>query len=214
MIYNRDSPGASSPKNRTDSESFTRKARKENQGGVKNSKFIVSIKKTYKRFLKIRGNPHEIALGFSLGLFVGMTPFMGLHTAIAVPIAALLKWNKIAAAAAVWISNPLTAPVVYPITYWVGSKFVSFRKTYQLPEDLNYTILLDILKKAPEVIWILVVGGVIVGIPLAIVGYYFSFSAIVQYRGRIKESLIQKKEKLKKKLKRKRKSSKASKKKS
>ncbi len=181
---------------------------------MKNSRIIVSFKKTYKRFLKIRGNPHEIALGFALGLFVGMTPFMGLHTAIAVPIAALFKWNKIASAAAVWISNPLTAPVVYPITYWVGSRFVTFKKTYQLPEELNYTILLDILKKAPEVIWILVVGGVIVGIPLAIVGYYFSYSAIVQYRGRIKESLVKKKEKLKNRLKRKPKSSRKRRKKS
>lgn len=163
---------------------------------MKNSKFIVSIKKAYQRFLKIRGNPHEIALGFALGLFVGMTPFMGLHTAIAVPIAALLKWNKLAAAAAVWISNPLTAPVVYPITYWIGSRFVTFKRSYQLPEELNYTILLNILKKAPEVIWILIVGGVIVGIPLAIAGYYFSYSAIVKYRGAIKEKLVEKKEKL------------------
>ena len=32
------------------------------------------IQMPYKRFLKIRGEPREIALGFALGLFVGMTP--------------------------------------------------------------------------------------------------------------------------------------------
>ncbi|MCP4691776.1 MAG: DUF2062 domain-containing protein [Desulfobacterales bacterium] len=168
---------------------------------MKNSKFIVSIKKTYKRFLKIRGNPHEIALGFALGLFVGMTPFMGLQTLIAVPIAALFKLNKIAAAAAVWISNPLTAPVIYPITYWIGSRFVTFKKAYELPNELTYTFLVNIIKKAPEVVWSLVVGGVIVGIPLALIGYYFSFNAIVKYRERIKEKLVEKKEKLKTRLK-------------
>ena len=49
---------------------------------------IDSWKKTYSRFLKIRGNPKEIALGFALGLFVGMSPFMGAHTIIAVFLAA------------------------------------------------------------------------------------------------------------------------------
>ena len=38
----------------------------------KSSLFQVSVRKTYERFLKIRGTPKEIALGFALGLFVGM----------------------------------------------------------------------------------------------------------------------------------------------
>ena len=44
---------------------------------------VESCKKAYSRFVKIRGNPREIALGFALGLFVGMSPFMGAHTIIA-----------------------------------------------------------------------------------------------------------------------------------
>ena len=68
------------------------------------------FRKAYHRFLKIRGHPREISLGFALGLFVGMSPFMGLHTAIAVLLAALLKWNKFSAALAVWIRRFITWP--------------------------------------------------------------------------------------------------------
>ena len=83
--------------------------------------------RAYERFVKIRGNPREIALGFALGLFVGMTPFMGFHMAIAVFFAALFKWNKIAAAAGGWISNPVTAPFVYAGTYYVGNKVLNIQ---------------------------------------------------------------------------------------
>ncbi len=71
-------------------------------------------------FLRLRAKPDEIAKGFALGIFVGMTPFLGLHTAIAVSLAMVLRQNKIAAAMAVWISNPITAPFLYLAQYRTG----------------------------------------------------------------------------------------------
>ncbi len=52
------------------------------------------LRKPYDRFLKIKGDPREIALGMALGLFVGMSPFMGIQMAVAVFLAAIFKWNK------------------------------------------------------------------------------------------------------------------------
>jgi uncharacterized protein (DUF2062 family) len=37
-------------------------------------------------------------LGFAFGIFIGMTPTMGIQMPIAVFIAALIKWSKISAA--------------------------------------------------------------------------------------------------------------------
>ncbi|MDZ7777337.1 MAG: DUF2062 domain-containing protein [Bacteroidales bacterium] len=71
------------------------------------SKLAQAYKKAYERFLRIRGTPQEIALGFALGLFVGMSPFLGFHMAIAVFLAALFEWNKISAAVGVWILQSL-----------------------------------------------------------------------------------------------------------
>ena len=159
------------------------------------------IKKAYFRFLKIRGNPREIALGFALGIFVGMTPFMGLQTAIAVPLAALLKWNKFSAALAVWISNPLSAPVVYGITYYIGEKVLFIQNGYKLPAEFNLDALLYTFRSAPEIIGILLVGGVVVGLPLAAASYFFALKTIVEYRASIQHKLEEKKTNLAKKLK-------------
>ncbi len=147
------------------------------------------FRKAYHRFLKIRGHPREISLGFALGLFVGMSPFMGLHTAIAVLLAALFKWNKFSAALAVWISNPLTAPVIYGLTYLFGAKVLSYENSYTLPGNFNLDALLLIIRNAPEIIGELIVGGMVAGIPLAITGYFCAYFTIFEYRKNLKPKL-------------------------
>ena len=112
------------------------------------------------RFLKIRGEPREIGLGFALGIFIGMTPFMGFHTASAVFLAALFKWNKIAAAAAVWISNPATAPFVYGFTYYVGAKATGLDKTNGAPDFFSFEGLVNLFQNAPEILWALTSSSV------------------------------------------------------
>lgn len=176
-------------------------------GGFK--RWINTGKKAYTRFLKIRGTPREIAAGFALGLFVGMSPTMGIQTPIAIFFAALFKWNKISAAVGVWISNPVTAPVLYGTTYFVGSHLTGVTYDFNLSNNLDFQFLYDLILQTPEILWALVVGGLITGIPVAVVGYSFSYSAVNRYQEDIKKKLAKQKELLnlrKSKLKSKRKS--------
>ena len=151
--------------------------------------WIVPWQKAYQRFLKIRGHPREISLGFALGLFVGMSPFMGLHTAIAVLLAALFKWNKISAALAVWISNPFSAPVIYGLTYIVGARVLAYENSYTLPQEFDLNALLDIIRSAPDLIGVLIVGGIVTGIPLGVAGYFGAYFAIYEYRKNLQPRL-------------------------
>lgn len=164
------------------------------------SPWINSLRKAHERFLKIRGNPREIALGFALGIFIGMSPFMGIHTAAAVFLAALLKWNKIAAAIAVWISNPLSAPLIYGLTYVVGSRFVAHQQSYPMPGTFDLDALIALIKMGPELLWVLVVGGIIVGIPLSVIAYFMAYGAIVEYRKTIRQKIVKSTKTIKSKL--------------
>jgi len=163
---------------------------------ISNNKVLTSLKKGYRRFLKIRGHPNEIALGLALGLFVGMTPSMGFHTAIAVFLAAIFKWNKISAAVGVWITNPLTAPVIYGVNYFIGAKLIGLQKVYLLSEAHGFAKIYKMMLKAPEIFWALTIGGIVLGLPLAVAGYYFSYSVVHKYQDDIKEKLAKSKEKL------------------
>ncbi len=145
------------------------------------------------RFLKIRGEPREIALGFALGLFVGMTPVMGFQTVIAVFFATMFKWNKISAALAVWITNPVTAPVIYGLTFLLGAKVIGLEKAQAISGKLFSEAFLDLVKKAPEIVIALTVGGIIVGIPLALIGYFFAYKAVDRYQEDIRRKLAEQK---------------------
>lgn len=153
------------------------------------NKLADSLKRAYARFLKIRGEPREIGLGFALGIFIGMTPFMGFHTASAVFLAALFKWNKIAAAAAVWISNPATAPLVYGSTYYVGAKATRVDKINGAPNFFSFDGLYNLFCNAPEILWVLTVGGILIGIPLSIASYYFVVGTVKKYRKDLREKI-------------------------
>ena len=101
--------------------------------------FIRQLKLNILKFIRLRGSPDEIAKGVALGIFIGMTPTLGFQMPIAVFFAFLLKENKLAAALGVWITNPVTAPVIYGLQYESGRLLLGLPRV-GLPE-LNFDSL-------------------------------------------------------------------------
>ena len=69
---------------------------------------------------ELRGKPHELSLGIAIGVFVGITPTIPLHTVLAIALAVALRGSKLAAALGVWVANPLTIPIFYYGSYQLG----------------------------------------------------------------------------------------------
>jgi len=154
------------------------------------------IRRLYERFIMIRGEPREVALGFALGIFLGMTPTVGVQTPIAIFFAALFKWSKLSAAIGVWISNPLTVPLIYGVTYITGAKLLSLDPVFNMPLSPTWSTLKAMLHKAPQAFGAMTVGGTILGIPLAIFSYYLSYAAVDKYQKGVKKKLVRQKAKL------------------
>jgi uncharacterized protein (DUF2062 family) len=170
------------------------------------------LRRVYERFVKIRGQPREIALGFALGIFIGLTPTFGIQIPIAIFFAAMLKWSKISAVFGVGITNPLTGPFIYGFTYFVGAKILGMESALNLPQNFDWDAVKVMLGKAPRMLTAMTVGGIITGLPLAILIYYLSFSAVNKYQQSIKAKvaaqrarLAKTKERVKKKFRKKRK---------
>jgi len=159
-----------------------------------------NLKRFYNRFLKLRGSTRQIALGMALGIFVGMTPFLGFHTAIAVMLASLVKWSKIAAGVGVFISNPLTAPIIYPLTFRLGALLTGFSEPIQWSKLLKPGAFMDLMKNSPMIIIDMLVGGILVGIPLAIIFYFLTYAAVSKAQKRFQRKRAQRKLKRKAKV--------------
>jgi uncharacterized protein (DUF2062 family) len=167
------------------------------KSGISEKKCVsVFFHNAYQRFIKIRGNPREIALGFALGLFVGTSPTMGFQIVIAVFLAAVFQWNKITAGMGVWITNPLTAPFIYSGTYVLGGNILGLDNQFSFPDGFTITALVQMIKEAPKILSALTVGGIIIGAPLAAAGYYIVYSLVKKYQDDLKKALEKQKLKL------------------
>ena len=176
----------------------------QNKPTEKPNRLAESFKKAYVRFLKIRGTPREIAFGLAVGLFVSMSPTMGFQMAIAVPIAAMFKWNKLASAMAVWVTNPVTAPFIYSFTYFIGAKLTGMSLGLKAAGEAHNTTMLIFAEKAPEIFKAMTLGGVVLGLPLAVIGYYCAFFAVQKYQTDIKAKIVKKKKQMAEKKKKRR----------
>lgn len=81
----------------------------------------------YLRFIRLRGNPHELALGMSFGIFAGLMPILPFQTAVAVVLALAFKGSKITAALGTWISNPANWYFLYYYSYTIGASVLGVR---------------------------------------------------------------------------------------
>jgi uncharacterized protein (DUF2062 family) len=127
---------------------------------------------------------------------------MGVQTPLAILAAALFRWSKIAGAVGVWITNPLTAPFIYSATYLTGTKILGNGPLFSLPDDPGFGVLKELLIKAPQVLLSLSLGGIVIGLPLALGAYYLSFYSVNRYQEKIRQRLERQKEKLRRKTER------------
>ncbi|MFD1095969.1 DUF2062 domain-containing protein [Salegentibacter chungangensis] len=83
-------------------------------------------KKGFARFwkeniIKSQETPHKKAAAIALGVFVGISPFWGLHTLLVFSLAALFRLNKVVAFLFSNISIPPLIPVIIYASYQAGS---------------------------------------------------------------------------------------------
>ena len=74
----------------------------------------------------------ELAKGLALGVFIGCTPTMGAQIILCGVAAFLLRVNVPIALLGSLISNPITAPLLYPVEYKLGVWLVGVPEPHEL----------------------------------------------------------------------------------
>ena len=134
------------------------------------------IRYVYLRFVRLRGSSKEIARGLAAGVFAGLFPLFGFQIIIGIAIAALLKGNKIIAAAGTWISNPFTYVPIYAFNYQVGRWLLG-------PSQTNYTFsdlqsVKAIMAMGANITLTLFVGCFVTGLVGSIGSYFLGLQLI------------------------------------
>lgn len=139
----------------------------------------------YLKFLRLQGDPHSLALGVAIGLFVGITPTIPLHSALIIVLAWILRGNILAALiAATAISNPLTWLPQYYFSWRLGSWLLPGRLSWEriqgllglFASDAGFSQNLALLGQLGlEAVAVMLLGGVLLAIPFTCAGYLLSF---------------------------------------
>jgi uncharacterized protein (DUF2062 family) len=86
--------------------------------------------------LHVHDTPERTAAAFALGCFVGFSPFLGLHTVIAITLAFVFDLNRVAALLGVYSNVPWIIAGYYVFTTMVGAAITRVRLPPDFPERL------------------------------------------------------------------------------
>lgn len=107
---------------------------------AKRFKFWRHPRKWIKQILSLNDTPHAKALGMAIGVFIAMTPTVGLQIVIVLTLALLTQklfyFNKPAALLMVYVSNPLTILPIYWADYKIGALFFEGHLTREMLADV------------------------------------------------------------------------------
>ncbi len=133
-----------------------------------------------------QGTPASLARGAALGMWVALTPTVGVQMAIVGILAIPLRANIPVGLALVWISNPLTLLPLYFAYYWLGALIVAqpslgfedvAERLGQVHSHLLEEGLLGALGKLGEdlgeaVFWPMIVGSFIMATAVSVPTYH------------------------------------------
>jgi len=126
--------------------------------------------------IKLRESPHRVALAFATGVFIGMSPLVGLHTLIGFAVVWIFRLNPFATLAGVYITNPWTVVPIYTFSTWVGAQFLGIEQI--IPEidwsEITFGYLLNELK---PLLMPFIFGSLLIGSVTSVITYIIIYMA-------------------------------------
>jgi uncharacterized protein (DUF2062 family) len=134
----------------------------------------------YHKFISLKGDPKNIAMGFAMGVFVGVTPTIPFHTGLLVALGLVSRQNITSAYIGAWaISNPLTVAPFYVLEYQIGKYLLGMGGTSLVLKDYS---IMSIVNFGWDVTFPLLTGGIILAPFFAIPAYFLAHRMILAIR--------------------------------
>ena len=156
-----------------------------NRANSKNKTFMSRWKRRFRlyylRMMRLQGQPSKVAGGMAIGVGIGLTPTIPLHTILAVTIAFLLRKSKLAAALGVWVANPFVFPFIYLVDYKIGLLITGMQGPFLDFTDVSASSLLDL---GWDIAYPLFTGGLLLALISIIPTYILTKRAVHMYRAR------------------------------
>src|SRR3990172_4818536 len=137
----------------------------------------------YLRLVRVGGDPVHIALGFALGVFLGVFPTFGLGIPLSLLLASMFRWNRVSAILGSLVMNPLTTPFFWTLSGTLGAAIFRADAGNVLQSVQNGERLRSLTVGAG----IYLTGNTIIALVSAVIGYFLALRAVTLYRKKRRE---------------------------
>ncbi len=154
----------------------------------------------YLRFRRLRGNPKALAWGTAIGVLVGISPTIPLHTVLIVAITLLTRTSTIAAIISSFaVCNPLTYIPIYYFSMVIGNKVTPYELNWEKIKQaldilLSHQGFAESMKAVAslgyETLVVMIVGGLVLALPFTLISYYLSLHFFIKLRRKRREKQI------------------------
>jgi uncharacterized protein (DUF2062 family) len=149
------------------------------------------IRRWLDTLLHVADTPERTAAAFAMGVFFGFSPFLGLHTLLAIVVAFLFNLNRVAALLGVYSNLPWVIAPYYAIVTMLGAKIIGHAPPEGFKAQLSalfelslyqgefWRRLITILK---PLLWPYAVGSLLGAIAMAAVAYPLALAFVTSRR--------------------------------
>jgi uncharacterized protein len=143
------------------------------------------------QLLHTHDTPQRTAIAYALGVFIGFSPLLGLHTVLGLILAFALSLNRVAVLVGVYSNLPWILVPYYTLTTWLGASVLGLDVPPGVIEKLvdglqhrSWTEFRTALMTLQPFLWAFTVGSSLGSIVLALVAYRVAFVMITSHRKR------------------------------
>jgi len=137
----------------------------------------------YLRLVRVGGDPVHIALGFSLGVFLGVFPTFGIGIPLSLLLASAFRWNRVSAVLGSLVMNPITTPLFWTLSGMLGAAIFRIDASKVMTSVRNGERLHSLTVGAG----IYLVGNTIIALVSAVIAYFLALRVVTVYRKKRRE---------------------------
>jgi uncharacterized protein (DUF2062 family) len=140
------------------------------------------FKERLREILSVKEPPGKVAASFAIGIFIGMSPLLGIHTLLGIFLAWQLKLNKLVTLVGVYVTNPWTIVPIYTFGTWVGTKVLGVEQIIPAM-DWSHMTWKILLVEFERLLMPFIVGSTLNGAVAALVAYVLIYQGVKRNRG-------------------------------
>jgi uncharacterized protein (DUF2062 family) len=137
------------------------------------------------RLLRLKEPPERTALAYGLGVFLGFSPFLGVHIVLAFLVILLFKMNRLAIFAGVFTNTPWTVAPAATLGTALGFRILGTRGSlpaFSHEKLFSAAFLRELMGDIDHLLLPFIVGNLVLATAAGVAGYLLARFLLIRYR--------------------------------